>query len=120
MEVLVHVMKWVVSSDLDMKSLENMSEVCRGFYLAARSSDVWRRIALRTWGVKVLPVNMKIKNQDWRSFFLRRHRIHHGGCYISKMSYMREGERSFTDHQFYRAWHIVKYYRLIRFLPGMP
>ena len=45
-------------------------------------------------------------------------RVHLSGCYISKMTYMREGERSFTDHEFCRAWHVVTYYRLIRFLPG--
>ena len=46
------------------------------------------------------------------------YRVHLSGCYISKMTYMREGERSFTDHEFCRAWHVVTYYRLIRFLPG--
>ena len=120
MEVLIHILKWVVSSDLDTRSLENFSEVCRGFYLAARSSDIWRLICLRTWGVKVLPIGIKKKvtNNDWRSFFLSRPRVHLNGCYISKMTYMREGERSFTDHQFYRAWHVVQYFRLIRFFPG--
>ena len=120
MEVLINIIKWVVSSNLDLKSLENISEVCRGFYLASRSSDIWRLICLRTWGVKVLPLSLKdqVKNNDWRYFFLTRPRVHHNGCYIAKMSYMREGERSFTDHQFYRAWHVVQYYRIVRFFPG--
>jgi len=119
MEVLIHIIKWVVSSDLDTRSLENFSEVCRGFYLVARSSDVWRLICLKTWGLKVMPKKKKLAViSDWRSVFLQRPRVHLNGCYISKMSYMREGERSFTDHQFYRAWHIVQYYRLIRFFPG--
>jgi len=120
MEVLIYILKWVVSSDLDVRSLENFSEVCRGFYVASRSSDIWRLICLRTWNVKVLPLSLKKKvhNNDWRSFFLKRPRVHLSGCYISKMTYMREGERSFTDHEFCRAWHVVTYYRLIRFLPG--
>jgi len=110
-----------VSSDLDVKSLESVSGVCRGFYLASRSSDLWRPICLRTWGVHVVPLSLKKQlkeKNDWRTLFLKRPRVHLSGCYISKMTYMREGERSFTDHEFCRAWHVVTYYRLIRFLPG--
>jgi len=121
MEVLIHIFKWVVSSDLDVKSLESVSGVCRGFYLASRSSDLWRPICLRTWGVHVIPLSLKKQlkeKNDWRTLFLKRPRVHLSGCYISKMTYMREGERSFTDHEFCRAWHVVTYYRLIRFLPG--
>lgn len=120
MEVLIHILKWVVSSDLDVRSLESFSEVCRGFYLASRSSDIWRLVCLRTWGVTVLPISLKkkVQNNDWRTFFLKRPRVHMNGCYISKMTYMREGERAFTDHEACRTWHVVNYYRLIRFLPG--
>lgn len=41
-EVLVYIFKWVVSSDLDMKSLEQLSAVCRGFYVCARDEEIWR------------------------------------------------------------------------------
>ena len=36
MEVLMYVFRWVVSSDLDLRSLEQLSQVCRGFYICAR------------------------------------------------------------------------------------
>ena len=55
MEVLIHILKWVVSSELDLKSLENFSQVCRGFYVAARASDIWRRVCIQTW-VAGLPI----------------------------------------------------------------
>lgn len=35
-EVLMYIFRWVVSSDLDMRALEQLSLVCRGFYICAR------------------------------------------------------------------------------------
>lgn len=34
------------------------------------------------------------------------------------MTYLREGERGFQDNEFYKSWHVVYYYRLVRFFPG--
>ena len=50
-EVLIYILKWMVSSELDLKSLENFSEACRGFFVISRVSDLWRRICIQTWGV---------------------------------------------------------------------
>ncbi|KAJ6665928.1 hypothetical protein lerEdw1_001400 [Lerista edwardsae] len=38
MELLMYIFRWVVSSDLDLRSLEQLSLVCRGFYICARST----------------------------------------------------------------------------------
>ena len=35
-EVLIYIFRWVVSSDLDLRALEQLSLVCRGFYICAR------------------------------------------------------------------------------------
>lgn len=48
--------------------------------------------------------------------YIDRPRVCFNGCYISKTSYLRYGERSFQD-QFYRPVHLVEYYRYIRFYP---
>lgn len=56
MEVLIQILKWVVSSELDLKSLENFSQVCRGFFVASRSSDIWRKVCIQTWGLAGLPI----------------------------------------------------------------
>lgn len=48
--------------------------------------------------------------------YIERPRVCFNGCYISKTSYLRYGERSFQD-QFYRPVHLVVYYRYIRFFP---
>uniref|UniRef100_A0A674PJD7 F-box only protein 9 n=1 Tax=Takifugu rubripes TaxID=31033 RepID=A0A674PJD7_TAKRU len=36
-EILMYIFRWVVSSDLDLRALEQLSLVCRGFYICARS-----------------------------------------------------------------------------------
>ncbi|RXN22856.1 F-box only 9 isoform X1 [Labeo rohita] len=41
--------------------------------------------------------------------------VHISGVYISKTSYIRQGEESLDG--FYRAWHQVEYYRYLRFFP---
>ena len=98
MEVLINILKWVVSSNLDIQSLESCSKVCRGFYLASRSSDIWRLVCLHVWGIESTDalnssIKNNIKNNDynWRNYFVENPRVHLNGCYIAKISYMREG-----------------------------
>ena len=115
MELIIHILKWVVSAELDLKSLENFSQVCRGFFLASRASDIWRLVCVQTWGLAGLPME---EPGSWRTLFIMRPRVNFNGCYISKMSYLREGERGFQDNADYKSWHMVQYYRLVRFFPG--
>jgi len=114
-EVLNYIIKWVVSSELDLKSLENCSQVCRGFYMAARDEEIWKLVCFRMWGSSSLNRNFYA---SWREMFLTKPRIHFNGCYVSKMRYLREGERGFQDQETYKAWHIVEYNRYLRFFPG--
>lgn len=53
--------------------------------------------------------------KSWRDMFIERPRIQFNGCYISKTTYIRPGEDSFQDH-LYRPWHLVAYYRFLRYL----
>uniref|UniRef100_A0A8C7JQY5 F-box only protein n=1 Tax=Oncorhynchus kisutch TaxID=8019 RepID=A0A8C7JQY5_ONCKI len=113
-EVLIYIFRWVVSSDLDLRALEQLSLVCRGFYICARDPEIWRSACLRVWGrscTKLVPFN------SWREMFLERPRVRFDGVYISKTAYIRQGEESLDG--FYRAWHQVEYYRLVylRFFP---
>ncbi|EDL77753.1 rCG25050, isoform CRA_b [Rattus norvegicus] len=112
MEVLMYIFRWVVSSDLDLRSLEQLSLVCRGFYICARDPEIWRLACLKVWGrscMKLVPFS------SWREMFLERPRVRFDGVYISKTTYIRQGEQSLDG--FYRAWHQVEYYRYIRFFP---
>ncbi|KAJ8416026.1 hypothetical protein AAFF_G00380480 [Aldrovandia affinis] len=111
-EVLMYIFRWVVSSELDLRALEQLSLVCRGFYICARDPDIWRSACLRVWGrgcTKIVPFS------SWREMFLERPRVRFDGVYISKTTYIRQGEESLDG--FYRAWHQVEYYRYLRFFP---
>nr|XP_055026461.1 F-box only protein 9 [Misgurnus anguillicaudatus] len=113
LEVLMYIFRWVVSCDLDLRALEQLSMVCRGFYICARDPEIWRSACLRVWGrscTKMLPF------LSWREMFLERPRVRFDGVYISKTSYIRQGEESLDG--FYRAWHQVEYYRYLRFFPS--
>ena len=114
-EVINYILKWVVSSDLDFKSLESCAQTCRGLYLASRDDDIWRLVSLKIWGPAVLSANVF---PSWRDLFLARPRVHFSGVYISKMRYLREGERGFQDQETYKAWYVVEYRRFIRFFPS--
>ncbi|KAG4067087.1 hypothetical protein HA402_000078 [Bradysia odoriphaga] len=110
-EIIFYILRWVVSSELDMRSLEQISKVCRGFYVCAKDPEIWRLACLKIWGIYTGDLG---EYPSWREMFLSRHRVHFNGCYISKMSYLRYGENSFQD-QFYRPVQMVEYYRYMRF-----
>ena len=114
-EVINHILKWVVSSELDFKSLERVSQVCRGLYVASRDDEIWRLISVKLWGPAVLSANVF---PSWRELFLARPRVQFSGVYVSKMRYLREGERGFQDQETYKAWYMVEYRRMIRFFPS--
>lgn len=111
-ELLNYILRWVVSIDLDMKSLENFSEVCRGFYLAARDEGIWRSACQTVWGSSTGKCK---KFGGWRNMYIQRSHLLYNGCYISKLSYVRPGEKSLDGY--YRPFHMVEYYRYVRFFP---
>lgn len=46
-EILFYILKWVVSSDLDLRSLDTCSAVSKGFYVCAKDPDIWRLACAR-------------------------------------------------------------------------
>jgi len=42
--------------------------------------------------------------------------LNYSGCYISKTSYVRQGEPPFGRTREYKQWHVVEYYRYLRFV----
>ncbi|XP_060524007.1 F-box only protein 9 [Cylas formicarius] len=114
MEIILYILRWIVTSDLDLRSLEMFGMVCRGFYVCSRDSELWRLCCLRVWALNCgsTPGNYG----TWRNMFIERSRVQYNGCYISKTTYIRSGENNFQD-QFSRPWHLVAYYRYLRFFP---
>ncbi|XP_037949386.1 F-box only protein 9 [Teleopsis dalmanni] len=129
-EILLYILRWVISLQLDMRSLENCAAVCKGLYLCARDEELWRLACVKVWGVNVGTLNNPTLEIDdtiediiqlpqyssWRQMFIERERLLFNGCYISKTKYLRMGENSFQD-QFYRPVQLVEYFRYLRFLP---
>lgn len=66
----------------------------------------------RVWGVNC--GTYAPNYQSWRDMYIQRPRLRYNGCYISKTSYIRDGENSFQD-RFYRPWHLVEYFRYLRY-----
>lgn len=46
-EIILYILRWVVSWDLDVRSLEMFSMVCRGFYLCSRDPEIWRMACMK-------------------------------------------------------------------------
>ncbi|XP_017026635.1 F-box only protein 9 [Drosophila kikkawai] len=120
-EIVMRILRWVVSAQLDMRSLEQCAAVCKGFYVYARDEELWRLACVKVWGHNVGALDAQDSGSShayysWRDMFIRRERVHFNGCYISKTTYLRMGENSFQD-QFYRPVQLVEYYRYIRFMP---
>lgn len=113
-EIVVYLLKWVVSSDLDLKSLEQVSSVCKGLYICSRDAEIWKLVCQRTWNTDCgSPQDAHFPN--WREMFILRPRLQFHGCYISKTTYVRAGENSFQDANSYQPWHLINYYRYVRF-----
>lgn len=114
-EIILYILRWVISSDLDVRSLENCAITCKGLYLCARDTEIWRLACIKIWGANIETLKAS-EYLSWRQMFYERTRVHFHGCYISKTSYLRYGENSFQD-QFYRPVQLVEYYRYFRFFP---
>lgn len=112
-EVFMFILRWVVSSDLDILSLESISKVCRGFYLCARDPELWHLACVRTWGKDCGQLN---QYNSWREMYICRPRICYNGVYINRTTYVRHGESSFQDSS-YRPCFLVEYFRYLRFFP---
>jgi F-box protein 9 len=112
-EVITYILRWLISNDLDLRSLDVLSGVSRGFYCLCRDEQLWKMTCEKVW---TSPNLVGSGFSTYREMFLTRPRVRLDGCYISKVTYVRPGEHSFQD-QSYRPWHFVEYYRYIRFFP---
>ncbi|XP_050537259.1 F-box only protein 9 [Daktulosphaira vitifoliae] len=112
-ELILYIFRWVVSSDLDLRTLEICSSVCRGWYMYARDSELWRRACLRVWN-KLNIDNLASVDGSWRRLFIEYPHVLTIGCYICKISYVRQGEEAFQDLSYGPSFNVV-YYRYLRF-----
>jgi len=110
-EIVVYILRWVVSDECDVRSLERVSAVCRGFYLFARDKDLWKLLCQKMWTLDC--ANPKtLGYSSYRQMYLRRPHPVFDGIYIAKTSYIRQGDQSLGNS--YRHWQLVEYFRYIR------
>ncbi|XP_057309780.1 F-box only protein 9-like [Hydractinia symbiolongicarpus] len=110
-ELLILIIKWVVSKDLDISSLERLSLVCKWFYACARDEELWKLVCVRAWGIHCSDVHLY--HNSWRMMFIEKPRVRYNGLYISKNSYIRYGAPSLDSC--YKPCYLVEYYRYLRF-----
>lgn len=46
-ELLIYILRWVVSNQLDMRSLEQCAAACKGMYILARGEEVWKSACVK-------------------------------------------------------------------------
>lgn len=80
-EVLIYIFRWVISSDLDVRSLEQCARVCRGFYICARDPHLWKMICFKTWGSQT---GNPAANINWRYMFITRPHVVFNGKKTSR------------------------------------
>ncbi|GFR71410.1 F-box only protein 9 [Elysia marginata] len=113
-ELVIYILHWVVSNDLDLRSLDMFAMVCKGFYMCARDERVWKKACQKVWGLNL--GSCKKFGNSWRRMMIERPHLLFDGCYISKVTYVRPGEQGLDN--FYRPFHLVEYFRYIRFFPN--
>ncbi|XP_074656750.1 F-box only protein 9-like [Tubulanus polymorphus] len=109
-EVLMYIIKWVVSDELDMRMLEQLAKVSRGFYLFARDEHLWMRACKRIWGVNC---GRPREFGSYRSMYICRPHVHCNGVYINRMTYIRHGEQGLEPG--YQPVYLIEYFRFFRF-----
>lgn len=120
-DLILVIFRYVIGEELDLASLESLGLVCRGFYIITHDPSLWRSICYTTWPANTLSVTVQqsgdnLKNMDWKQLYLTRPRVNFDGVYISRTRYIRQGDVGFQDIT-YRPFHIVRYYRYLRFFP---
>lgn len=110
-EIIVYILQWVISEDCDVRSLERVSAVCRGFYLFARDKDLWKLLCQKMWTLECKSPKV-LGYETWRHMYIRRPHPIFDGIYIAKTSYVRQGDQSLGNT--YRHWQLVEYFRYMR------
>ncbi|VDM95670.1 unnamed protein product [Thelazia callipaeda] len=113
-ELMCILMRYIVGSELDVYNLELLSMTSSGFYIFARDENLWLAICRSTFRDKYANSVSFDKFVSWRQMYITLPHVYLHGIYIGKISYLRNGEPSFQD-KFYKPWHIVVYYRILRF-----
>ncbi|XP_065652254.1 F-box only protein 9 isoform X4 [Hydra vulgaris] len=79
-ELLNVIIRWIVSLDLDIKSLERLSLVCKWFYTCVRDEDLWKTICKKIWGTSCKVTHLY--SNSWRLMYYQRPHIQYNGTVL--------------------------------------
>eukprot|EP00051_Salpingoeca_urceolata_P023317 m.393197 g.393197 ORF g.393197 m.393197 type:complete len:437 (-) comp20091_c0_seq1:43-1353(-) len=111
-EVVRNILFYTVCGDLDLRNIERFAGVCRACYVHARDPLLWRHIAATAYPATPVSPDPWL---SWRALCMERPRLLFHGVYISKVTYVRQGEQALDN--FYRPFQMVEYRRFLRFFP---
>jgi len=115
-EILVMILKMVITNVLDFNSLECFAAVCRGFFIVSRDQSIWKFIIKHMWNAKFVEALTAMDTYvDWHNLFLTKPRPNFNGIYVCHITGVRCGEKSDMNYQ---LGHPVSYYRYVRFFPN--
>lgn len=98
-EVLIDIFRWVVSSDLDVRSLEQCARVCRGFYVCARDPQLWKMVCRKIWGLQTGNPHAHV---NWRHMFINRPHILFNGN-VKRFVDRNQIEIQFSSRRLYQS-----------------
>eukprot|EP00730_Choanoeca_flexa_P012332 TRINITY_DN3994_c0_g1_i1.p1 TRINITY_DN3994_c0_g1~~TRINITY_DN3994_c0_g1_i1.p1 ORF type:complete len:399 (+),score=63.08 TRINITY_DN3994_c0_g1_i1:106-1302(+) len=113
-EVLHRILALTLPTLNDIDKLFELRLVCRKFYVLCRDSGLWHEVAKVLWPKQEMPDPSPYSS--WQQLCFQQPRALHHGVYVSKASYVRQGEQSMDTT--YRPFHLVKYYRYLRLFPN--
>eukprot|EP00116_Pleurobrachia_bachei_P005309 sb/3465571/ len=114
-EIVLQIFGYVVSTELDMKSLETIAGVCKWFYKLSRTPRIWQAACFKIWPdlrSQISDIEEGESFTSWRGMFINRPHLRFDGVYISRIKYYREGEQK---PSLCCSLQTVFYHRFLRF-----
>jgi len=113
-EVLLIIFRHVISKHLDLTSYCNLARTCRRLYVIANDVTLCKLMCSQAFNT---PAKLLRGNKDTFLKMLKHEAYPRtDGCYMSKVSYFREGDPTVMS-PYYSPFQCVVYYRYIRFFP---
>lgn len=107
-EIILTILRYVVSTELDMRSVENFGTTCKWFYNLARTPQLWQAACQKIWP----DVKPKYGLKSWRAIFINRPHMRFDGVYVSRIKYHRQGAQK---PNLCCTLQTVFYHRFLRF-----
>jgi len=107
-EIILTILRYVVSMELDLRSVETFGETCKWFHNLARTPQLWQAACQKIW----TDIQPKSVPTSWRAVFINRPHMRFDGVYVSRIKYHRQGAQK---PNMCCTLQTVFYHRFLRF-----